>query len=130
MQMRKQRWVSNSDSGRDFTYLWRGAERPAKAVREHATHRYEPEGSERRTLGSVSVSAGSWWHATLTVPIRDANAALVTIKRHGDLPTGYRVGEEPTSFAVPAEELGAIVQLLTGVVDQAHGDGVLPPRRA
>jgi len=30
---------------------------------------YEGEGSERRTLGSVSVTPNSQWMATLTVPI-------------------------------------------------------------
>lgn len=89
---------------------------------------YESEGSERRTLGSVAVTDDARWIATLTVPIPDRNAAFVELERRGDLPEGYRGSEEVAYFSLPPGELDALVALLTGVVDQARHDGVLPPR--
>jgi hypothetical protein len=91
--------------------------------------RYESEGSERRTLGSVSVSENARWTATLTVPIPERNVAFVEFERRGALPAGYRGSEEYAHLSLPLDEVDAVVSLLAGMVDQARHDGVLPPRQ-
>ena len=98
----------------------RGVGQPAAA--------YEEEGSERRTLGSVSVAADAWWSATLTVPMLDGDTALLAIERHGLPPDGYRGSSERAEFSVPRWEVDAVVALLAGVVANARRDGVIPAR--
>ena len=85
---------------------------------------YEAEGSERRALGSVSVTGDSHWNATLTVPMT-GGAAFVHVERRGALPPGYRGGEESCLLTLPVGELDALLVLLRGVVDQARSDGVV-----
>ncbi|HYM68871.1 MAG TPA: hypothetical protein VEZ44_04685 [bacterium] len=87
---------------------------------------YEAESSERRTIGSVSVTGGGWWSAALTVPITDPGAAFLHVERRGDLPAGYRGGEDAASLAMPVGEVDAVVALLVGLIRHAQADGVLP----
>ena len=89
------------------------------------TGAYEPEGSERRALGSVSVAGGAWWSVTLTAPMSDGDTVLLTVERHGAMPAGCRAESDDVEIFVPAGELDAIVALLAGVVAQARRDGVL-----
>ena len=86
---------------------------------------YESEGSEKRTLGSVSVTAGARWTATLTVPVGRDHVAFLELERRGDLPLGYRGSEERAAFSFPAGEADALVSLLAGLVAQGRADGVL-----
>jgi hypothetical protein len=92
-------------------------------VAQYAT--YEPEGSERRTLGSVDVAPDARWMATLTVPIPDDGVVFVHLERRGTLPAGYRGSEETAAFSLPASETEALVALLAGVTAQARREGVL-----
>ena len=100
---------------------------PAHAVREDVVGyaAYETEGSERRALGSIGVTADARWIATLTVPIPD-RVVFVHLERSGLLPAGYRGSEESADFAVPTDEVGALVALLAGIATQARRDHVLP----
>lgn len=92
---------------------------------------YEDEGSERRSLGAVSVGAAAWWSATLTVPQTESGAdgdvVFVRFRRHGETPAGYH-GTTEVDFTVPRSEVDAFVTLLSGLVEQARRDAVLPPR--
>ena len=112
-------------SGREL-YMEQGTRHP-RVIREEGPP-YESEGSEHRTLGSVSGSDDARWTATLTVPIPERNVAFVDLERRGALPEGYRGSEESAHFSLPLGELGAVVTLLAGVIAQARTDGVLPPR--
>lgn len=96
--------------------------RPAVAAPRRT---YEPESSERRAIGSVSVTGGGWWSAALTVPITDPGAVFLHVERRGDLPAGYRGGEDAASLAMPVGELEAVVALLAGLMRHAQADGVL-----
>jgi hypothetical protein len=96
------------------------------APRYDAPSRYDDEGSERSAIGSASVSADSWWRATLTVPLPAADAVFMRIERRGPLPEGYRGAEESAGFSLPILELDAVMTALTGVIAQAKRDGVLP----
>ena len=51
--------------------------------------------------------------------------AFVDLERRGELPVGYRGGEERAQLALPVRELDALVALLAGVVAQARRDGVV-----
>lgn len=99
----------------------------SRVVREASARygTYEPESSERRALGSVSISADAHWTATLTVPMA-GGVAFVDLERRGALPRGYRGGEERAQLALPVGEVDALVALLSGVVAHARRDGVLP----
>jgi hypothetical protein len=92
---------------------------------------YQDEGSERLSLGSVSVGAEAWWSVALSVPDGEGGAAADTIfvrfERHGSHPSGYR-GSVEAELSLPRAEVDAIVTLLAGVVDQARRDSVLPAR--
>jgi hypothetical protein len=87
---------------------------------------YEAEGTERRVLGSVDLSVDARWLATLTVPAPDGDVAFIEIERRGDLPQGYRGSGERADLSLPINEAAAIIELLTGIVDQVRHDGVLP----
>jgi hypothetical protein len=93
--------------------------------------RYEDEGSERCSLGAVAVDVGAWWSAALSVPMGDVRAEdgtlFLRLERHGPVPASYR-GDVEAEVTLPATEVGAVVALLGGVVDQARQDGVLRPR--
>ena len=88
---------------------------------------YESEGSERRSIGSISVTADAHWNATLTVPTT-GDVAFLQLERQGALPAGYRGAEETAAFSLPIAEAEAVVDLLAGIVAQARRDGVLPAR--
>jgi len=91
--------------------------------------RYENEGSERRSLGSLSLGTDAWWSVTLSVPhgggAAGDEALFVRFERHGAPPAGYR-GSIEAALSLPRSEIDAFVTLLAGVVDQARRDGVLP----
>jgi hypothetical protein len=87
---------------------------------------YEAEGSERRTLGSISVAPDARWAVTLTVPMPDGNVAFITVERQGPRPPGYLGSEDAADFSVPIREMDALVALLIGVVAHARRDDVLP----
>lgn len=104
-----------------------GSALPRILVREDSPRypAYESEGSERRSLGSVAVTAGARWIATLTVPVGREHVAFVELERRGDLPLGYRGSEERAAFSFPSGEADAVVNLLAGLVAQGRADGVL-----
>jgi hypothetical protein len=109
----------------------RAHHRAARTVRESepsasGAPRYETEGSERRTLGTVAVAPDAQWAGTLTVPIPGAHVAFIQIERSGPLPAGYRGSEETAAFSVPVGEIDAVLAVLAGLVASARGDGVLP----
>jgi hypothetical protein len=85
--------------------------------------RYEDEGAERRSLGSVSVGSDAWWSVALSVPDNAGEAAedtvTVRLERHGAHPTSYR-GSLEAQLTLPGSELAAVVVLLAGVVEQAR----------
>jgi hypothetical protein len=97
------------------------------AVRETSPRygTYEPESSERRALGTLAVTADARWNATLTVPMT-GQVAFLDLERRGGLPPNYRGGEESANLALPVAELGALVGLIAGVIEQARRDGVVP----
>lgn len=105
----------------------------AHSVREHTGEYrarfggYESEGSEQRSLGSISVAADARWLATLTVPILSGRVAFFHLERRGALPPGYRGSEEEGSFSVPLDEVDSVLAILNGIVTQAREDRVLPP---
>lgn len=107
-------------------YMEQGT-RHQRVIRE-ISPAYESEGSEHRTLGTVSMSDDARWTATLTVPIPERNVAFVELERRGALPEGYRGSEESAHLSLPLGELDAIVALLAGVIADARTDGVLPRR--
>jgi ligand-binding SRPBCC domain-containing protein len=90
---------------------------------------YEGEGSEQRSLGSVSIPPDAQWMATLTVPIPERQVVFLEVERRGPLPAGYRGGVEAAHLFVPMGEVTALVALLTGVVAHARHDRVLPSQR-
>ena len=107
----------------------------ARFVRERSVHynagdgsgKYEHEGSERRTLGSIRVAPDVEWFAALMVPIPDATVAFLSVERHGPLPADYRGGQEAADVCVPIGELEALLAGLTALAEHARRDGVLPP---
>lgn len=100
---------------------------PPKWVRESPSFRYyESEGSELRSLGSISVGQDARWTATLTVPMPPRAVAFVEVERRGELPAGYHGAEERAFLSLPIGEVVSLLELLTGVVAQARRDGVLP----
>jgi hypothetical protein len=92
---------------------------------------YEDEGSERRSLGAISVGVSAWWSASLTVPKGesgvDGDVVFLHFKRHGELPHESRASTE-ADFSLPRSEVDAFVKLLAGLVEQARQDNVLAPR--
>lgn len=102
-------------------------EETRRRVRERANE-YEDGGSERRSLGAISVPGGAWWAGTLVAPTSDAGSdgdvVFLRFQRHGERPAGY-LGETQMDLSVPRSELGAVVRLVTGLVDQARQDGVI-----
>ena len=91
---------------------------------------YEAGGNERCVLGSVTTDAGSWWSVVLAVPgdTPAGNTLFVRLARHGPTPADYR-GAIEAELSLPASEVDSVVVLLTGVIDQARRDGVLPTLR-
>ena len=87
--------------------------------------RYEDEGSQRSTVGSVIVGEDSYWRATISVPIPKADTVFVQIEREGTLPTGYVGAEETASWSVPVAELDLVMELLAEVIRQGRRDGVV-----
>jgi hypothetical protein len=89
---------------------------------------YEDEGRERLVRGAVSVAADAWWSAALSVPEGDDQSpddtVFVRFERHGASPAGYR-GSAEADLSFPRSEIGAIVVLLAGIVDQARRTGAL-----
>ena len=80
--------------------------------------RYEDEGSERVSMGSVSVGTEAWWSVALSVPDGNGGSLAETVflrfERHGAQPSDYRggvVGE----LTLPRMEVDAIAVLLGGV---------------
>lgn len=88
---------------------------------------YEPESTERRALGSISVTKAAHWEATLTVPAADADVVFLQVERQGPLPDGYLGSQETIDVSLPIGEVDALLALLTGIVADARRDGVLPP---
>lgn len=96
---------------------------------EELSPRYEDEGSEARSRGSVSVAPGAWWSATLSVPGSASEpargAVLLRVERHGTAPDQQPV-DAAVELVLPSTEIDAVVTLLAGVVAQARRDEVLP----
>jgi hypothetical protein len=115
----------SSAAGPDDVYAEKH-HRIRRAVREPGAARYEAEGSERRTLGSISVAPDAHWAATLTVPIPGERVVFIHVERHGPLPADYSGSEEAAAFSVPVAEVEALLAVLTEVTAHARRDGVLP----
>jgi len=103
-------------------------ERPPRvsAARSAAPSPVEYEGghSERRATGSVAVGQGSWWMATLSVPMSGDQTILLTIERDGPTPAGAPTVEQVT-MVIPPGEVDAVLTLLQGIVAQSRRNGVL-----
>ncbi|HZE73710.1 MAG TPA: hypothetical protein VE091_00255, partial [Gemmatimonadales bacterium] len=85
---------------------------------------YEPGHSARRATGSVPVGQGSWWTATLSVPMSGDQTALLTVERDGPRPASAPpIGQ--VTMVVPVGEMDAVLTLLQGIVAQSRRDGVL-----
>lgn len=104
----------------------RHPDRAARLAVQSPGTRYESEGSERRTVGSVSVASGSWWTATLALPTTDPGAVFLHVERHGQRADGYLGGEDAMSLALPAGEIDAVVCLIVALVKDARASGSLP----
>jgi hypothetical protein len=89
---------------------------------------YEPGHSERQAMGSVPIGQGSWWMATLSVPMSGDQTILLTIERDGPTPAGGPVVEQVT-MVIPPGEADAVLTLLQGIVTQSRRDGVLDAAR-
>lgn len=89
---------------------------------------YEPEGSDRRATGSVSLASGEWWSADLIVSIRREGEILLTLRRHGA--PGRENDDQSLDLCLNPVDLAALPVLLNGVIAQARRDGVLPARAA
>jgi hypothetical protein len=87
--------------------------------------RYEDEGSERSSVGSVSVGKDSYWRATISVPLPKADTVFVRIEREGTLPKGYVGAEESAGWSMPMAELDLVMELLAGVIRQGRRDGIV-----
>lgn len=94
--------------------------RAAKTARRN---QYEPEGSDRRATGSVSLSSGGWWSADLIVAIRREDEILLTLRRHGA--PGREGDDESIDLRLRSADVEALPALLNGVITQARRDGVL-----
>ena len=87
--------------------------------------RYDDEGSQRSSVGSVIVGDDSYWRATITVPLPKADTVFVQIEREGTLPKGYVGAEETAGWSMPIAELDLVVELLAAVIRQGRRDGVI-----
>lgn len=133
--------VEYDSEQRRLVFRARGAQRapmakPMRPEQDAASPRstpfdYEDGGSERRSLGSVSVDAEAWWSAELTVPDgdvgRQGGTLFVRLKRHGVGLDGY-LGATEIDVSLPEAEVDQVIALLTGLVDQARRDGVVSSR--
>ena len=86
---------------------------------------YESEGSERVSRGSVTLTSGGRWSATLEVRMGDEQGALLTMDRSGP---GGGPAPSDASVMIPPGEADALLTLLTGLIEQARADGVLERR--
>ena len=84
--------------------------------------RYEGEGTDRISRGSIVIE-GVRWSGRLELPAGAGHDALLTIER-----LGGSGALEPTQAAVviPVREADAVLGLLEGVFTQAQRDGLLP----
>ena len=87
---------------------------------------YEPEGSDRRATGTVSLGSAGWWSADLIVAIRREAEILLTLNRHGA--PGQADDDESVDLCLRPADLEALPVLLNGVIAQARRDGVLSRR--
>jgi len=87
---------------------------------------YEPEGSDCRATGSVSLRSGGWWSADLIVSIRREDQILLTLHRHGA--PGQEDDGASVDLCLRPADLEALPVLLDGVIAQARRDGVLTRR--
>jgi hypothetical protein len=87
---------------------------------------YEPEGSDCRATGSISLRSGGWWSADLVVSIRREDEILLTIERHGA--PGQEDDGASVDLCLGRGDLEALPVLLSGVIAQALRDGVLTRR--
>lgn len=83
---------------------------------------YEAETNIRRATGSVTVAGDVLWRGEVVVPMV-GERALITIERD---PEGTAPSD--ATLAVRFDEIDAVLALLTGLVDQARGAGVLTER--
>jgi hypothetical protein len=97
-----------------------------RAVKRVGRIQYEPEGSDRRATGSVSLRSGGWWSADLIVSIRREGEILLTIHRHGA--PGQEDDGASVDLCLGHNDLEALPVLLSGVIAQARRDGVLTRR--
>lgn len=94
-----------------------------RAAKTVGRTQYEPEGSDCRATGTVSLSCGGWWSADLIVAISQENEILLTLHRHGA--PGREDDHEEVDLCLRPADLEALPVLLNGVIAQARRDGVL-----
>jgi hypothetical protein len=97
--------------------------RMKRAAKNVGGIQYEPEGSDCRATGSVSVRSGEWWSADLIVSIRREDEILLTLYRHGA--PGQEDDGAGVDLRLGLADLEALPVLLNGVIAQARRDGVL-----
>jgi hypothetical protein len=100
--------------------------RMKRAAKNAGRIQYEPEGSDRRATGSVSLRNGGWWSADLIVSIRREDQILLTIHRHSA--PGQEDDGASVDLCLGPADLEALPVLLSGVIGQARKDGVLTRR--
>jgi hypothetical protein len=96
-----------------------------RAAKKVGQIHYEPEGSDSRATGSVSLQGGGWWSADLIVSTRRADDILLSIQRHG---TPGQEDAAGVDIRLRPADLEALPALLNGVIAQARRDGVLARR--
>ena len=87
---------------------------------------YEPESSDCRAGGTVSIGSGGWWSAELIVAARRGEDILLTLQRRG-MP-GHEYLDQSLDLCLRPTDLEALPVLLNGVIAQARRDGVLSGR--
>lgn len=87
---------------------------------------YEPESSDRRAGGTVSLGSGGWWSAELIVATRRREEILLTLQRRGT--PGREDLDQSVDLCLRPTDLEALPVLLSGVIAQARRDGVLSGR--
>jgi hypothetical protein len=86
---------------------------------------FEAEGSEHRTRGSIAITGEVQWSATLAVPVSAEDGTVFLQLERQDAGSDEYHGDDEVGFFLAERELVPVVNLIQGVVSQAHQDGVL-----
>ena len=97
-----------------------------RAAKTSGDIQYEPEGSNCRAQGIVSLAGGGWWSADLIVAVSREHEILLTLRRHGA--SGREDGGASADLCLRPADLDALPVLLQGVIAQARREGVISGR--